>query len=226
MRVERVVAGGERRQTTGSPPSLNSPAKGESSRCEHCVKPAARSPAETSPRRRGEGFRRSRDRRGGAAFVEAPASGRLTSGLGLLHSECPVEPVRPALRHRRSSTVAPAPDAQASRRIAIGADVVGDAFPSPAAHRAPWRKPPGASADKRRDLRIDDLSDTRWCWSASPGSVARKSIHGVAATKASSTAMTLVFASARAIEALETTAPSSTIAAHRYNLRRRAWRAC
>ena len=92
-----------------------------------------------------------------------------------------------------------APDAQARRRVAIGADVVSRRLPSPAARRSSWRTSACASAGSAVTPRIDDLQADRGVGAdrrdPRPGS--RPS--GVFATQSASA---LALASARAISAV------------------------
>ena len=74
--------------------------------------------------------------------------------------EGPVEPGRQRLDVGRLDGGA-APDAQARRGVAIGADVVGDAFASPAAEVIALAKAAAASARQRGDGGVDDLEADR-----------------------------------------------------------------
>ena len=119
-------------------------------------------------------------------------SGRLGE-LALLDDEGVVEPVRQRLDVGRFDRRA-APDAQASRRVAIGADVERDLFllerssPDPLANAA-WasagRAATAGSTTLRQTLVFERVSGAR----------ARKSIQGVRSTQS---AIALALASARA----------------------------
>ena len=116
--------------------------------------------------------------------------------LGLGFGEGPVEP-----RRQRFDIVSldgrAAPDAQARRRIAIGTDVVGDAFLFEQ-RRSLWRTRPAPSAEPATAGSTTFRQTV--VFERTPGRAARKSIHGVRSTQSASTC---VLASARADQRVE-----------------------
>ena len=92
-----------------------------------------------------------------------------------------------------------APDAQAGRRVAIGADVEGDLLLFEQARRAPWRRPPARRPAARRPRGSTTFRQTL-VFERVAGPRARKSTQGVLATQS---AIALALASARAISAVE-----------------------
>ena len=91
-----------------------------------------------------------------------------------------------------------APDAQAGRRVAIGADVVGDAFLVEQRRPCPWRRPPGRRrrARRRPGRRCDRQTEV---FERVAGSTARWPSQGDLLRRSRS--MTAALASARAISA-------------------------
>ena len=150
---------------------------------------------------------------------DAFASRRLGE-LGFFLREGPVEPVGQRLDvgglDRRA-----APDAQARRRVAIGADVVGDLLLFE--QRRPALGEGGLRVGgERGDLPDRRPSGRRWCWSASRG-LGEEVDPGGLGDPVGERFGVGVGARDQRVEAADLTSP---IAARRDNPRRRASRAC
>ena len=143
------------------------------------------------------GCRRSADARAPSPRIGAATQAALASFA--FSSRRPSRATASAPRCRRVSTVAPHQMRRPGRRVAIGVDVVGDAF---------LFEQRGELLGERglrlgRQARVTAGSTTfrqTECWSGSPDRSARKSIHGVRATQS---AIASALASARADQRLE-----------------------